>query len=291
MYKETKTPQHEELPKEHHPVLEPNGDGSYEGLPQFIKEALETPDDAPAPALIIPYMGNDFLNWLIEHRHYHKKRAKTILSAYETAYEKLNDVLHIDLYDGLRVLFPKEGNANHGYEVANEFAVDLVAVYVEMMEEELQNEPKSFSSTEQQAIFAYHDFISWTGGIPEKYAKKEWSLPFAKEFREWITPKCDDALKAYINSVKAVSSVKCLGRHLDSVGELWEELMHEFAETKDNDCRKELEERIKKIVCDAKEALPLKSRKSVRNGSTNLDKYFLFINHKYKTINNEKRGI
>lgn len=254
-----------------------------EGLPKWLQEAFEEPDDAPAPAIIIPYMDNEFLDWLVEYRRYDRKHAKTILSNYATAYEKLHEELQIDLYSGLKALQPETWHTGHKPEIVNEFAVNLVAAYVEMIEEELKDDPKSFSLAEQRAILAYHDFISWVGGLPESYPKKTWSFPLAEEFLEWLTPKHADAVKAYENSRKAVSSVRCLGVLLDATDESWESRMHELAATKDKDSRERLEEKIKQAVYDAIKARPPKSRKSVSNGLSNLHNYFIFLNQYHKT--------
>lgn len=286
---ELNTPLHGEQAKDCRQILELCSDDICEGLPEWLKEAFDTLDDAPAPAFIIPYMNEEFLNWLVDHRQHDRKYAKTILSAYETAYERLNYELQIDLYAGLEALYPESLDTGHNSEAVNEFAVDLVAAYVEMMEEKLKDNPKSFSPAEQRAILAYYDFISWVGGLPEIYVKKTWRLPFADEFRDWLTPKHNDTIKAYENAVKTISSVKCFGMCLDPVSEYWETWMYELADARDKDSRKELEKKIMKSVSDAIEAFPSKSRKTISNGLTNLAKYFIFLDYKYKTVKNETK--
>lgn len=65
--------------------------------------------------------------------------------------------------------------------------------------------------------------------------------------------------------------------------------MYELADARDKDSRKELEKRIMKSVSDTIEAFPPKSRKTISNGLTNLAKYFIFLDYKYKTVKNETK--
>lgn len=165
-----------------------------------IWDLLNESDDTELDLTIIaPYMQKEFCDWL--------KRVRKItdpdyiqkyVNAYMSAYERLNDIVHVDVYAAFIVLF------KNGKEQAD-FALDIFeTAYIQSMEEMLQEDPHAFTQNEKRAMYAYRDFLD---GMIEGHSYsniQRMDIPYLEEFKSWYESLC----KKYDLVNRAVSSLQ-----------------------------------------------------------------------------------
>ncbi|MCH5218390.1 MAG: hypothetical protein J1F07_07575 [Muribaculaceae bacterium] len=226
--------------------------------------------------LIIPYMEDEFKRWLIENRQITEESASRYINHYMSAYERLFEVVGLDLYDLLRK-FIEEIPAKTGNTLTKEGAVDLAICYVEAIQEELDRDNDSYTKEELRAILAYRDFIAFIAGEDSMTEYKTINLPFGDEFIDWL---CDELGMDYENAKKEASAARTVGSLLNHLVDRDGNLI-EFASTlKNKDNREE-------ILANLIDARGLhngedKATKTLQNGISSLKKYFLFLNDKNK---------
>lgn len=232
--------------------------------------------------LIIPYKENEFKNWLIDNRQITGESATRYLNHYMSAYERLFEVVGLDLYD-LLLEFIEVIPAKTGNTLTREGAVTLVESYVEAIQEELDRDAESYSKEELRAVLAYRDFIAFITGDDSMTMYKAINLPFEEEFVDWL---CDDLGMTYENAKKEASAAKTAGSLLNNLVDPDGNLI-EFASTLKN------KDNIDEILATLINAKGLfngedkvkgedKATKTLRNGISSLKKYFLFLKDKNK---------
>lgn len=156
--------------------------------------------------IVVPYLMGEFKSWHMETRGLKEKSAEDHLRAYESAYESLYEELEIDLY-GLLRSFIEEIPQKTGCDFTKEFAPELVNIYLETMQEMLNEDEDAFTKADLRAIMAYHDFIvDITDSNEAKVCmEKSTSLPDEDEFLAWLEKEYN---MDYENAKRIVSSIK-----------------------------------------------------------------------------------
>ena len=226
--------------------------------------------------LIIPYKEDEFKRWLIENRKITNESAGRYVNHYMSAYERLFNIVELDLYD-LLSKFIDEIPSNTGNSLTKECAVNLTECYVEAIQEELDRDAGSFSKYELRAILAYHDFIAAITGDNSLTMPKSKNLPFEDKFVDWL---CVDLGMNYENAKKEASAAKTTGLLLNNLVDDKSDLLELASTTQDKDSREE----ILATLIDARGlfADEKKSPKTLQNGISALKKYFLFLNDRNK---------
>ncbi|MDE5719844.1 MAG: hypothetical protein K2I34_03615 [Paramuribaculum sp.] len=224
--------------------------------------------------LTIPYLQEEFRNWLITTRDIKEKSADDYLRAYESAYEPLYDIVGLDLYSLLRS-FLKEIPQNTGNDASKEFAPDLVRIYLETLQEELAKNEDTYTQAELRALMKYHDFIvEISGSRADKVSTKP--LPDEEEFIAWLEAeyKMD-----HTNAKRIVSSIKNMDLILPSLVRDPMSFVDVLRAIPDKDKR----ERYLAIVKQKKSQISAKaacSNKTIQNGMGNIKYYLHFLNSK-----------
>lgn len=225
--------------------------------------------------LIIPYKEREFKEWLIEHRKISTEYANRYVNYFESAYERLFEIVGLDLYDLLRK-FIDEMPKNTGNSLTKGFAVDLTERYVEAIQEELDKDPDSYTKEELRAFLAYRDFIASISGDETENNPKPTGLPFKDEFIDWL---CKDLGMDYENAKKEASAAKNSGFVLNKLADTENNLIELASTITNNDHRDEILATLlgKKGLLEEN-----KSMKTIQNGCGALNKYFLFLKDKNK---------
>lgn len=243
-------------------------------MKNFLKNFQD--DELLEEILIVPYKEDEFKAWLIENRQITDESAGRYVNHYMSAYERLFEVVGLDLYDLLRE-FVEAIPAKTGSAFTRGCADILVESYVEAIQEELDRDAESYSKEEMRAILAYRDFIAAITGEDNVSRRRANNLPFEDEFVDWL---CKDLGMAYDNAKKEASAAKTAGSLLNNLVDPDGNLI-EFASTsRDKDNRDE----ILATLIDAKGLHngEDKATKTLQNGISSLKKYFLFLNDKNK---------
>lgn len=243
-----------------------------------LKDYLESfsEDELFEEVLIIPYKEDEFKAWLIENRQITEDSAERYINHYMSAYERLFEVVGLDLYDLLRefieVIPSKTGN-----NLTKESAVDLVECYAEAIQEELDCDAESYTKEELRAVIAYRGFIAFITGDDSMMMHKTINLPFENEFIDWL---CKDLGMTHENAKKEASAAKTAGSLLNNLVDPDANLI-EFASSLRN---KDNRDEILATLIDARGLFSGedKSVKTLRNGISSLKKYFLFLGDKNK---------
>lgn len=243
-------------------------------LNDYLKNFSE--NDLSDVLLIIPYKEEEFKRWLIENRQITDESAGRYINQYISAYERLFEVVGLDLYDLLRE-FIEVIPAKTGSSFSKECADILVESYYEAIQEELDRDPESYSKEEMRAIVAYRDFIASITGNDNVKSGKAKNLPFEDEFVNWL---CDDLRMGYENAKKEVSAAKTAGAILNKLVDPEGTLIELASTSEDKDTREEILARL----IDARGLYHGgdKATKTLQNGISSLKKYFLFLNDKNK---------
>ena len=233
-------------------------------------------------ALVVPYLQEEFKKWLMETRDIKEKSAEDYLRAYESAYESLYAELEIDLY-GLLRSFIKEIPHKTGCDLTKEFAPELVNIYLETMQEMLDEDEDIFTKANLRAMMAYHDFIADITNSSETKVcmEKSTPLPDEEEFLAWLEKeyKMD-----YENAKRIISSVKRMDLILPSLVTDPMSFLDVLRAIPDNNKRKKYLD----MVSKNKGEIYSKSRgsyKTILNGLANIKYYINFLNGNNKTIN------
>lgn len=234
-------------------------------------------DEESDVVLLVPYLSNEFMNWLIETRGIKEKSAEDYLRAYESAYESLYQELEVDLY-GLLHSFIKEIPQKTGSDLTKEFAPEFVNIYLEMMQEMLDEDEDAFTKANLRAMMAYHDFIADITDSSEKRVcmEKSTPLPDENEFLAWLEKeyKMD-----YEKGNRIVSSIKRMDLILPS---LVTDPMS-FLDVLRAIPEKSKRENYLSMVSERKGQICSKSRssyKTILNGLANIKYYLKFLNSK-----------
>lgn len=228
-------------------------------------------------AFVVPYLQEEFKKWLIETRNIKEKSAEDYLRAYESAYESLYAELEIDLY-GLLRSFIKEIPHKTGCDLTKEFAPELVNIYLETMQEKLDENEDSFTKADLRAMMAYHDFIAdITGSTESKVCmEKSTPLPDEEEFIAWLEKEYK---MGYENATRIISSVKRMDLILPSLVTDPMSFLDVLRAIPDNTKRKKYLD----MVSEKKGEVYSKSRgsyKTILNGLANVKYYANFLNSK-----------
>lgn len=168
-------------------------------------------DEESEITLVIPYLQEEFKKWLMDTREIKEKSADDYLRAYESGYESLYEELGLDLYSLLRA-FLKEIPLKTGCDLIRACAPELVNMYLEAMQEKLDEYEDAITKAEMRALMAYHDFIVDITESPDTKVSKGKAafLPDEEEFLAWLETeyKMD-----YENAKRIVSSIK----HMDLI--------------------------------------------------------------------------
>lgn len=162
-----------------------------------------------------PFLGDEFKTWLANERKLSEKYVAECIRNCENAYYSLYEIVEIDLVRTLRswiVDIP----TRTGESFSKIAAVELINIYLETMQEELDRNEDAYTKAEIRAMMAYHDFISfYTGGSDSNLLKvKTPPLPDEDEFVLWIE---QEYKKGPIEVGKIVSSVARMGVILPSL--------------------------------------------------------------------------
>lgn len=242
----------------------------YDDLENFSEDGFSD------VVLIIPYKGDEFKRWLIDNRKITNESAGRYVNHYMSAYERLFEIVELDLYDLLSEFIDKIPG-NTGSSLTKECAVGLTECYVEAIQEELDRDAGSFSKDELRAILAYHDFIAAITGDSSLTMPKSKNLPFEDKFVDWL---CDDLGMNYENAKKDASAAKIIGLLLNNLVDDESDLLESASTIQDKDSREEILATLinaRGLFADEK-----KSPKTLQNGISALKKYFLFLNDRNK---------
>lgn len=228
-------------------------------------------------AFVIPYLQEEFKKWLMDTRGIKEKSAEDYLRAYESAYEPLYEVLEVDLY-GLLRSFIKDIPQETGCDITKEFAPQLVNIYLETMQEMLDENEDAFTKGDLRAMMAYHDFIADITDSSETKVcmEKSTPLPDEEEFLAWLEKeyKMD-----YENAKRIVSSIKRMDLLFPS---LVSDPMS-FLEVLRAIPEKSKREKYLAIISERKSQIYSKSHssyKTILNGLANIKHYLNFLNSK-----------
>lgn len=234
-------------------------------------------DEECKVVLVVPYLREEFKNWLIETRDIKEKSAEDYLRAYESAYESLYEELEIDLY-GLLRSFINDIPQETGSDITKEIAPELVNIYLETMQEMLDEDEDAFTKADLRAIMAYHDFIvDITDSHDIKVCMEQAApLPREEEFLAWLEKeyKMD-----YENAKRIVSSVKRMDLVVPSLVSAPMSFLDVLRAIPDNTKRNKYLD----MVSKKKGEIYSKSRgsyKTILNGLANIKYYANFLNIK-----------
>lgn len=228
-------------------------------------------------ALVVPYLQDEFKDWLVARRGITHKAAEAHLRAYESGYESLYEQVDIDLY-GLLRSFIKEIPSETGSNFTKSVAVDLVNVYLETMQEMLDEDEDAFTKAELRAMMAYHDFIvEITESTEAKVCdEKSTPLPDEEEFFDWLETeyKMD-----YENAKRIISSIRRMDLILPSLVSDPMSFIDVLRAIPDKSKR----ENYVAMASGRKEQIYAKSNckyKTIQNGLSNIKYYLNFLNSK-----------
>ncbi len=236
-------------------------------------------DEDDNMVFVIPYLEEAFEDWLVAERKISRKSAKDYIRAYESVYESLYDLVGIDLYEKLRAfiaVIPRKT----GSDFTRENAFELVDIYVETMQEELNENPLAYSNAEQRAILAYHDFILDFGGNhsnPKLLKDKAESLPDEEEFLEWLerTYGYD-----YERARKIASSVKCVDLELRPLIDDQLSFLEKIRVIHSKEDRKRYVAMVEDDLNSKTNDITASTLKTIKNGLANIKIYITFLNEK-----------
>lgn len=162
-----------------------------------------------------PFLEQEFKAWLANERKLSDKYVAEYIRNCENAYYSLYDIVEIDLVKTLRswiVDIP----ARTENSFSKKAALELVNIYIETMQEELDRDEDAYTKGEIRAMMAYHDFISFYTGVSDSNLLKGKTppLPDEDEFASWIE---QEYKKDPIEAGKIVSSVARTGMILPSL--------------------------------------------------------------------------
>lgn len=239
-------------------------------------------DEESNVALVVPYLQDEFKKWLMETRDIKEKSAEDYIRAYESAYESLYEELEVDLYALLRS-FMNDIPQKTGSDLTKEFAPELVNIYLETMQEMLDEDEDSFTKADLRAMMAYHDFIAdITDSSETKICmEKSTPLPDEEKFIAWLEKeyKMD-----YENAKRIISSVK----RMDLIFPSLVTNPMSFLDVLRAIPEKGKRENYLAMVSKRKGQIYSKSRgsyKTILNGLANIKYYLNFLNDNNKTIN------
>ena len=250
-------------------------------IPKWLYESLSDEDEDVDIAYVLPYLQDEFKEWLMDKRGISSKSADDYLRAYESVYDSLYEEVGIDLYSMLESIF--EGTSDETkFDLTKEDAPGLIEIYVETMLEKLDENEDAYTKAELRALTTYHAFIVDVAGASDKTLVKEksCSLPDEEEFLSWLETECR---VDYENAKKIVSSVKRMDLILPS-------LVHEPmtfldvlralpAGSKRKNYVKLVQTKKKEIYRNAD-----CSYKTILNGFANITYYINFLNSNNKTL-------
>ena len=269
----------------HGSVLNENGewiDAPLEDvIPQWLQESINDEDEDIEIAMVVPYLQNEFKEWLMDKRDISAKSADDYLRAYESGYDSLYEEVGLDLYHILQSIF--EGTSDETkFDLTKEDAPGLVEIYVETMLEKLDENEDAYTKAELRALTTYHAFIVDVAGASDKTLVKEksCSLPDEEEFLSWLETECR---VDYENAKKIVSSVKRMDLILPSLVHepmTFLEVLRAFpAGSKRKNYVKLVQTKKKEIYRNAD-----CSYKTILNGFANITYYINFLNSNNKTL-------
>lgn len=175
----------------------------------------EDEDEEMGVALVIPYKEDDFKKWLIDHQKISAKSADSYIRDYISAYEPLNEIVDIDLFD-LLLFYIEDYLEERSSDVEKDMILDAVKIYIQAIQEELENDNELYTKAQYRAFIAYHDFIADLIGsrAPRLLKQKAAPLPDEAEFEKWLEA---DYHMNYANIKKIVSSVARMDLVLPSI--------------------------------------------------------------------------
>ncbi|MDE6100821.1 MAG: hypothetical protein K2G01_07220 [Paramuribaculum sp.] len=254
-------------------------------LPARIVDLNE--DQESEVILVTPYLQEEFKHWLMETRGIKEKSADDYLRAYESAYESLYEELEVDLYCLLRS-FIKEIPQKTGSDLTKEYAPELVNIYLETIQEKLNENEDAFTKANLRALMAYHDFIADITDSSETKVCTEKSTPFPdeEEFLAWLEKeyKMD-----YDKAKRIISSIRRMDMILPSLDTDPMSFLDVLRAIPDKNKRNKYLD----MVSEKKGEIHSKSRgsyKTILNGLANVKYYANFLNRKSASKKINTRG-
>ena len=253
-----------------------------EALPKWLYESLSDEDEDVEIACVLPYLEEEFKEWLIDKRGISAKSADDYLRAYVSGYDSLYEEVGIDLYHILESIF--EGTSEEKkFDLTKEDAPGLVEIYVETMLEKLDENEDAYTKAELRALTTYHAFIVEVSGSSDNTLVKEksYSLPDEEEFLSWLETECR---VDYENAKKIVSSVKRMDLILPS---LVTEPMTFLDVLRALPAGSKRKNYIKLVRTKKREIYRNAdcTYKTIQNGFANLNYYLNFLNDNNKNVN------
>ena len=246
-------------------------------IPKWLYESLSEEDEDVEIAYVLPYLEDEFKEWLMNKRDISAKSADDYLRAYESGYNSLYEEVGIDLYHLLESIFKGTSDETKSY-LTKEDAPGLVEIYVETMLEELDENEDAYTKAELRALTTYHAFIVDVAGASDKTFIKEKSctLPDELEFLSWLEKECR---VDYENAKKIVSSVKRMDLTLPSLVPEPMTFLNVLRALPAGGKRKNY---IKLVRTKKKEIYRNAdcSYKTIQNGFANINYYLYFLNNK-----------
>ncbi len=184
-------------------------------LEDLLAKLPDYEDEESEIVMTVPYMMNEFRQWLIENRSISEKSADDYIRAYESAYESLYKLTGLNLYDLLRS-FLTEIPVRTKCDLTKKSAPELVKAYVDTIMEEREKDKDSYPTAAVLAMQAYHDFIVDVAEAHDRklLKKKAAPLPDEKEFISWLET---ERRISYDNAVKMANSVRNMDPELPSI--------------------------------------------------------------------------
>lgn len=251
-------------------------------IPNSFDEGISEEDEEVEIAFVVPYLEDEFKQWLMDKRGITAKSANEYIRAYESAYESLYDIVELDLYDSLHMLLEEIPELMNS-DKSKAMAPGLVEVYVETMLEELDADEDAYTKAELRAMTTYHAFIvELSGSSDKKFIKeKTTSLPDENDFLSWLEKEYK---MNYDEAGKIVSSVKNMDLILPSLVSDPMTFLDVLRALPAGSKRKNYI----KMVRTKKKAITRNahcSYKTIQNGFANIIYYLNFLNEKNKSNN------
>ncbi|MCM1153563.1 MAG: hypothetical protein NC328_07925 [Muribaculum sp.] len=223
-----------------------------------------------------PFLEDEFKAWLVNERKLSEKYVAEYIRNIEHAYYSLYDIVQINLVKTLRswiVDIP----VNPGNSFSKEAAVELVNIYLETMQEELDWNEDAYTKAEKRALAAYHDFIIfYTGGSDSNLLKgKTPSLPDEDEFASWME---HEYKRDPFEVGKIVSSVARMGMILPSLVTAPMSFIDVLRALPTKSKRENYLRKVAGITDKKSNDIAGCSQKTVRNGISNVRYYINFLN-------------
>lgn len=228
-------------------------------------------------ALVIPYLMEEFKAWLMESRFLKKKSAEDYIRAYERAYESLFQIIGMDLYSVLRAFLMTIPD-NTGSDLTKEVAPDLVNIYIETMQDELEKNRTAYTNTERRAMMEYHDFIVdiANSSAAKISMEKVEPLPDEDGFLSWLEA---EYRMDYGKAKRILSSIKRVNLILPSLVSEPMSFLDVLRALPDKDKRAKYYMMVSKKR-NQTYAKASGAYKTIQNGMSNIKYYLNFLNSK-----------